>query len=349
MSSIAPTRFDPPYLLFIGDVVSRSFAKTALGLVQWRRERIAGQLRFDGNPLDIGAPDMTLEQAAQAGVRSLVIGVNPVGGAISDSWARTLSDAAAMGMDIVSGLHTRLETIPGLADAARGSGAKLVNVRVPPANIPIATGAPRSGRRILMVGTDCAVGKKYTALALAQCMERRGLKATFRATGQTGVMIAGSGMPIDAVVSDFVAGAAEILSPANDADHWDVIEGQGSLFHPSYAGVSLGLLHGSQPDAIILCHDASRTRIETVSHARMPTLAECIYLNLRCARIVNAGVVCAGVSLNTSGLEPSEREAAKQGARAETGLACVDPIADGCDALVDALVEKFPEGQGCVR
>ena len=182
-------------------------------------------------------------------------------------------------MDIVSGLHSRLEDIPRLANAAESSGARLINIRIPPSNIPIATGQKRTGRRVLMVGTDCAVGKKYTALALTESLNKASIKATFRATGQTGIMIAGTGIPIDAVVSDFVAGAAELISPDNSEDHWDVIEGQGSLFHPSYAGVSLGLLHGSQPDAIVLCHEANRQYIDSCRSFPIPSIKDCIDLN----------------------------------------------------------------------
>lgn len=343
MTAAVATRLKQPYLLFIGDVALRSFAKTALGLIHWRKDAVFGQLRFPDNAMSLGVPDATLQQAVDAGVGSLVIGVNPVGGSFGPRWNATLIEAASLGLDIVSGLHKRLETVPGLAEAAQKSGARLINVRVPPADIPIATGRKRSGWRVLAVGTDCAVGKKYTALALTEALQKRTIKATFRATGQTGIMIAGSGIPIDAVVSDFVAGAAEILSPENDADHWDVIEGQGSLFHPSYAGVSLGLLHGSQPDAIVLCHDATRTGIETAPPAPLPDLRAAIELHIACGRITNPRVQCVGVSVNTSGLPEAERAPYKAEISERLGLPCVDPIADGCDALASALAAMMQE------
>lgn len=330
-----------PYLLFIGDTTERSFAKTALGLIEWRRDAVAGQLRFPDNPMDLGVPDLSIAEAARAGVKSLVIGVNPVGGAVGPVWTDAMIDAAEAGLDIVSGLHMRLESLPGLVEAAARNGVCLKNVRTPPAGIPIGTGRKRSGRRVLMVGTDCAVGKKYTALAFAAALKERGVKATFRATGQTGIMIAGEGMPIDAVVSDFVAGAAEILSPDNEADHWDVIEGQGSLFHPSFAGVSLGLLHGSQPDAIVLCHNAALAHIGTAPHIPIPGFKQAIDLNLTCARLTNPQAVCIGISINTSDLPEPQRASYKARVAAETGLACVDPIADGCGALVDSLLTHF--------
>ena len=216
-------------------------------------------------------PRLTAAEARARGARSLVIGIANEGGRILESWIPSLVSALEAGLDIVSGMHARLEDTPALKSAAERQGRRLINVRTPPRNIPIGTGAKRSGKRLLTVGTDCALGKKYTALALARAFRARSVAADFRATGQTGIMIAGSGMPMDAVVADFEAGAAEQLSPHAAADHWDVIEGQGSLFHPSYAAVSLGLLHGSQPDVIVVCHEPGRRQVvglETLSSCR---------------------------------------------------------------------------------
>ena len=204
--------------------------------------------------------------------------------------------------------------------------------------LPIATGRRRTGKRVLMVGTDCSLGKKYTALALARELRARGLDADFRATGQTGIMIAGEGIAIDAVVADFIAGAAELLSPDAAADHWDVIEGQGSLFHPAYAGVTLGLLHGSQPDALILCHDPTRTEINGFPGFPIKPLDEAIAGYLAVARLTNAGARFVGVSLNTARLGPDARARALAAAAAATGLPACDPIAGGPGPLADALV-----------
>ncbi|MDC0004462.1 DUF1611 domain-containing protein [Porticoccaceae bacterium] len=327
----------PPYVIFIGDIASPIYAKTGMGIVQWCSNLVAGQLRFTNDAIDLGVPDMTVAEARAAGVRSLIIGVAPVGGALAEQWVKVLADAASAGLDIVSGLHTTLETLPGVVAAAKASGVALINVRTPPANLPVGTGVKRQGKRVLTVGTDCAVGKKYTALALTQCLRKRGHKVSFRATGQTGLMIAGGGIPIDAVVSDFVSGAAEQVSPANDNDHWDVIEGQGSLFNPSYAGVSLGLLHGSQPDAIVACHEATRKSLSTCPHLGLPNLVECIELNLRCGRLTNPGIMCAGISVNTSSLQANKRQAYLQALAAETGLPCVDSLIDGCDAIAEKI------------
>src|SRR6185503_8511421 len=185
---------------------------------------------------------------------------------------------------------------------------------------PVASGRRRTGRRLLTVGTDCAVGKKYTALALARELRARGVDATFRATGQTGILIAGSGIPIDAVVSDFVAGAAETLSPDAAPDHWDVVEGQGSLFHPAYAGVTLGLVHGTQPDLLVLCHEASRREIDDYPDHPIPLLAEALRRYREAAALTNPGVEWLGVSLNTGGLAAAAGEQALEAARAETTL-----------------------------
>jgi uncharacterized NAD-dependent epimerase/dehydratase family protein len=240
-------------------------------------------------------------------------------------------------------MHARLTDHPALAAAARRHGRRLIDVRVAPAGIPVASGRRRSGRRLLTVGTDCCVGKKYTALVLARELAARGVRCTFRATGQTGILIAGSGIPIDAVVSDFVAGAAEVLSPDAAADHWDVVEGQGSLFHPAYAGVTLGLVHGSQPDLLVLCHEAGRATIDEYPGYPIPPLAEAARRYREAAALTNPAADLLGVSLNTASLDRAGQERALAEAREETGLPCVDPLRErGVGELVDALLARFP-------
>lgn len=330
-----------PYLIFLGDIQDAVDAKTGAGLVQWCREKVSGQLRFDGCRVDLGVADLSISDAQALGVKSIVIGVAPIGGKISESWFGVLAEAAAAGLDVVSGLHCRLEEYPELVAAAKSSGARLINVRTPADNLPIGTGEKRSGMRLLTVGTDCAIGKKYSALAITQSMKARGISADFRATGQTGIMIAGEGVPIDTVVADFIAGASELVSQSNAADHWDVIEGQGSLFNPSYAGVSLGLLHGSQPDAIVVCHDPTREVIDTAPHLPLPSVVECIDLHLRCARVTNPNVRCVGVCVNTSKLDAESRKSYLAELSAELNLPCVDPIQDGCDEIVDRIFDEF--------
>jgi uncharacterized NAD-dependent epimerase/dehydratase family protein len=326
-----------PYLIFLGGVSNPLDAKTGRGLVEWRPELCIGQLRQPGCRVDLGLPDLTPAGAHARGARSLVIGVAPAGGRLDPAWIDTLAEALEAGLDLVAGMHTRLASEPRLAASAGALGRRLVDVRVPPAGLPVASGRKRTGQRLLTVGTDCCVGKKYTALALFRALEGRGRDATFRATGQTGILIAGSGIPMDAVVSDFLSGAAEVLTPDNEPGHWDVIEGQGSLFHPAYAAVTLGLLHGSQPDALVLCHDAGRTHIDEYPDYPIPPLGDCIDAYLRAARLTNPRVRFVGVSLNTSGLPPARRSEAIDSAVARTGLPCADPGLGGIEVLVDGL------------
>jgi len=331
----------PPYLLFVGDEPERGHAKTAIGIAHWRPELCVGQLRLPGSGVDLGFPDMTPAEAADAGVKSLIWGVAGIGGLVPEHWVATLFDAVEAGLDIVAGTHSSLRKIPGLGDAADKAGVRLVDIRNPPANLPVGSGQPRSGRRLLMAGTDCVVGKKFSALAIAKEMTTRGMKCDFRATGQTGIMIAGGGLPIDAVVSDFVSGAAELLSPANDADHWDVIEGQGSLYHPGYAAVTLGLMHGSQPDGFVVCHEAGRTVIEAFPGFSLPTIPELIEQTIAAGKVTSPNIQCVGVSVNTSSLSDQERSKYLDNVSSELGLPCVDPVATGVGPIVDHIIATF--------
>ena len=318
-----------PYLLFLGDTVERGYAKTAFGLRDWAPDRCIGELALPGATVTTGIPQLRPVEAYACGARALLIGVASPGGAIPQHWIPSLLEALGAGLDIVSGMHARLSDIPQLADAAKALGRRLVEVRVPPQNIPIATGRKRSGKRLLTVGTDCALGKKYTALSVARGLQGRGLDVTFRATGQTGIMIAGSGIPIDAVVSDFIAGAAEMLTPDAPDDHIDVIEGQGSLFHPAYASVSLGLLHGSQPDAFIVCHEPGRTHVLGYADVMLPAIEDVISETIALGRLTNPSIRCAGVSLNTSGLNDKEAQRLIAVETVRLGLPVADPLRGG--------------------
>lgn len=327
-----------PYLLFLGEETNPLKAKTAFGLRDWAAESCVGQARMSGGTVELSLPELDPAAAFTVGARSLVIGVTPPGGRVPAHWAPLLIEAAQAGLDIVSGLHTPLESVPGLAQAAARAGIRLVDVRRPPDNLPRATGKRRSGKRVAMVGTDCALGKKYTALALAKAMQEQGLNADFRATGQTGVMIAGAGIAIDAVIADFIAGAAECISPEAAPDHWDVIEGQGSLFHPAYAGVTLGLLHGSQPDALIMCHDPLRSRIVSWPDYALPSLKDAEQLYLRMARMTNPGARLAGVSLNTAALDDAAAQEALAQAERELGVPAFDPMRTPLQRAIAALL-----------
>ena len=327
----------PPYLLFLGDEPDITHAKTAVGIAHWRPEACVGQLRLPGSGVDLGFPDMSTAEAVAAGAKTLIWGVAGVGGIIPEHWTPVLFEAVEAGLNICAGTHASLTSIPGLEEAAEKAGVSLIDIRKPPADLPVGTGQKRSGKRLAMVGTDCVVGKKFSALAIAKEMQDRGMNADFRATGQTGIMISGGGMPIDAVISDFVSGAAEILSPANDDDHWDVIEGQGSLFHPGYAAVTLGLLHGSQPDAFVVCHEAGRTMVEAFPDFPLPTIAELIELTIANGKLANPDIRCVGISVNTSAMNDEERAAYLDKLSAEHGLPAVDPIASGVGPLVDHI------------
>ncbi|WP_066682675.1 DUF1611 domain-containing protein [Sphingomonas sp. CCH9-E2] len=325
-----------PYLLFLGDTIEPGFAKTAYGLRDWAPERCIGEYALPAAEVSTGLIRMTPIAAQAAGARAMVIGVANPGGVIPDSWRAALLDALEAGLDLISGMHMRLAEIPGLAHVAERLGRRLIDVRVPPANIPVASGRKRSGKRLLTVGTDCALGKKYTALALWRAFEARGIDSDFRATGQTGIMIAGGGVPMDAVVSDFEAGAAEMLSPDAATDHWDVIEGQGALTHPSYAAVSLGLLHGSQPDVFVVCHEPGRREMLGTAGYELTSIEEIVALTIRLGSRTNPAIRCGGFAFNTSAF--SAEEAAELMARESErlGLPVADPIRGG--PAFDALV-----------
>jgi uncharacterized NAD-dependent epimerase/dehydratase family protein len=327
-----------PYLLFLGDTTEKGYAKTAFGLRDWAAERCVGEWSCAGATVSTGLPRLTPKEARARGARALVIGVANTGGVIADSWIASLVEALESGLDIISGMHSKLGNVPQLKAAAERLGRRLIDVRTPPKSIPIGTGAKRSGKRLLTVGTDCAIGKKYTALALARAFTQRGLDADFRATGQTGILIAGGGMPMDAVISDFEAGAAEVLSPDAPAQHWDVIEGQGSLFHPSYAAVSLGLLHGSQPDVIVVCHEHGRKELLGHPGYELPELDETIDMNLRLGRRTNPAIRCAGVSMNTAGMSDADASRLLAAESARLSLPVADPIRAG--AAFEKLVES---------
>jgi uncharacterized NAD-dependent epimerase/dehydratase family protein len=334
---------EPPFLIFVGDAARLSDAKTGAGLAQWRAADCAGQLRLTPSAASVGLPDMDIPAAVAAGVRSVVIGVAPLGGRLPSHWIETLEAAARSGLHIINGLHDRMSDYPSLVRAASISGVRLTDVRTPAVNIPVGTGQRRSGLRLLTTGTDCAVGKKYSALAVAAEMTRRGLSATFCATGQTGIMISGRGVPLDAVPCDFISGAIEQLSPAAPADHWDIIEGQGSLHHPSYGGVSLGLIHGAQPDAIVLCHDAGRTRLDDLPDFPIPSLSQARDLILLHAKLTNPRAQLVGACLNTSKLAPEAAERACKEAAAELGVPACDPIRNGVGEIVDRCAAIGPE------
>ena len=326
-----------PYLLFLGDAPDALAGKVAQGIKDWRPELCVGQIMLEGCGADMGLENLTIEEAVAKGAKSMVIGVANRGGVIADSWKEVIVEALDAGMDVASGLHNLLRDDPQLVEAAERNRRGLHDVRVPSVQYPIATGVRRTGKRCLAVGTDCSVGKMYTAMCMEREMRERGMKATFRATGQTGILITGNGVPLDAVIADFMAGAVEYLTPDNDADHWDLIEGQGSLYHASYSGVTLALIHGGQPDNLILCHEPTRTHMRGLPTYQQPSLEELRDTALTLARVVNPECKVVGISINTQHL--SDEEATELCAETEKrmGLPTVDPYRHGAGRLVDAL------------
>ena len=329
--------FQPPYLLFLGDARDQLAAKTANGVRVWRPDWCLGQFRLQGCEADCSVPDMSIEEAAAAGVKTVILGVVSRGGIIPETWISQLVKALDLGMDIASGLHTRITQVPELYAAAKKNGRSLHDVRHPTRDFDVGNGIKRGGKRLLTVGTDVSVGKMFTSLAIEKEMHKRKIKADFRATGQTGIFIAGQGVSIDAVIADFISGAVEWLCPKNDSDHWDIVEGQGSLFNVSYAGVTIGLIHGAQPDAIVVCHEAGRPHMRSMPHFPVVDLPTCIEANLQAARLTNPNVRCIGASINTSGLSEQEGRAFCEKVSLEIGLPAVDPLRDGVSELVDNI------------
>lgn len=326
-----------PYLLFLGDAPDALSAKVAQGVKDWRPENCVGQFRQEGCKADMGLPDLTIQEAIDAGAKTLIVGVANRGGHISNSWIGAFEEALVAGMDIASGLHNLLTDNPKLVKLAAEHGRSLFDVRIPQIEFPIASGKNRTGKRCLAVGTDCSAGKMYTAMAMEKTMRERGMNATFRATGQTGILITGGGIPLDAVVADFMAGAVEWLTPDNDADHWDLIEGQGSLFHASYSGVTLALVHGGAPDALILCHEPTRTHMRGLPDYKLPSLELLRDTALTLARFVNPNCQVVGISVNTAALDEEAAVACLKEIEERMQLPCVDPFRHGADRLVDAL------------
>jgi uncharacterized NAD-dependent epimerase/dehydratase family protein len=330
-----------PYLLYLGAAEDPLAVKTARGVAYWRPEKCIGERRLHSEAISLGLEQLSYKEAAARGARTMLIGVANRGGVMSaDDEAEALA-ALKAGLDVASGLHQRLRDRPALRETAERLGRQLYDVREPPPSLPVGTGERRRGNRLLTVGTDCSVGKMYTALAIERELKRRNVRCDFRATGQTGIMIAGSGIPVDAVVADFISGSVEQLSPARLDGGWDLIEGQGSLFHPSYAGVSLGLLHGAQPDAIVLCAEPGRPHIRGLPGRLTPSLSETLSANLRAARLTSSDVVCVGVALNTSNLSPEEAKRVCATVSDELGLPTQDPVAQGVGEIVDQLLECF--------
>lgn len=271
----------------------------------------------------------------------LTIGIAPSGGVLPDEWWQEVKQAVVAGLSIVNGLHTPMANVPELRDSLR-DGQWIWDVRQEPPNLPIGSGKARSlaCRRVLTVGTDMGVGKMSTSLELDQAAQKRGLRSKFLATGQAGLMIAGDGVPLDAVRVDFAAGAVEqmVMRYGSDRDIL-LIEGQGSLLHPG-STATLPLIRGSQPTHLILVHRAGQTHIRNHPHVPIPPLAEVVRLYEMVASAAGAfaTVKVAAIALNTFHLDTATAQMAIEQAGAETGLPCTDPVRFGAESLLDAVI-----------
>lgn len=332
-----------PYLVFLGDAPDQLAAKTGFGIALWRPENCVGQLSLPGCKAKTDLVEMTLEEGVAAGAKTLVLGVANRGGKFAPAWQDVMLKALDLGLDIASGLHNKVADLPEVAAKAKSLGRKIHDVRHASGEFEVGNGQKRPGLRLLAVGTDCSVGKMFTTLALDKEMKARGMKCDFRATGQTGILIHGSGISIDAVVADFIAGVAEQLAPAHDEDHWDLIEGQGSLFHPSYAGVSMGLLHGSQPDAMVMCHEPTRPHMRGLPEYALPDIGDCIRLNEECAKRVNPAARVIALSVNTAEMaDAAEAKAYLKKLSDQYGMPAVDPVRIGVGPIVEILEKEWP-------
>jgi uncharacterized NAD-dependent epimerase/dehydratase family protein len=340
------------YLILADDDFGPMTSKTANSVIRFRPERVAAVLDRQqagrtaqavlgfGGDIPVVA---SVREGLALGATSVLIGIAPIGGRLPEAWRAWLLEAIEGGCDLMSGLHTFLGDDPLLADAARKHGRTITDCRRPPRDIPVASGRAKDVDAfvVLTVGTDCNVGKMTAQLRLVHELQQLGLRTSFVATGQTGMMIEGWGIAVDAVVADFIAGAAEqlVLRGAKDADVV-LVEGQGSINHPGYSGVTLGLLHGSCPDAMILCHQATRTSIgeyREVSWLELPPLGKYVEWYESLGNAVHPTRV-VGIALNTYDMDELSARAACERAARETGLPATDPVRFDPAPLVEAIV-----------
>ncbi len=328
-----------PYCLFIGDATEPFSIKLANGIAQWRPELTIGEFALDGCQVTTSQPRVSIKQAAEKGAKTFVMGFANNGGTIEDKWIPYVLQAIESGMDIASGLHQKLSSITEIAEHAKKYNTQLIDVRHPTQTFKTGNGYKRQGKRLLTVGTDCSTGKMFTALGIEREMTKQKFDVDFRATGQSGIFIAGDGVAIDCVVADFIAGAVEYLSPDNNPNHWDIIEGQGSLFHPAFAGVSMGLIHGAQPDALVLCHIAQREHMRGIPRRELPNIEDTMELNLQAARLTNPNARFIGMSVNTSMLDELQANKLCQDFQQKYAMPCVDPLRHGVSQLIEQLAE----------
>ena len=333
------------------------YAKTAVGVIRYGKDPVVAVIDSTkvgqdvaqalGGPVGAGIPVIKdINEALNYQPNVLLIGIAPKGGTLPEAWRWQLLKAIDAGLDIVSGLHFFISDDEELRAAAARRGVKIWDVRRPPEKQRVADFTPhrQGSHTILMVGSDCATGKMSTALELNQEAEKRGLNSAFVATGQTGILIAGDGLPVDRLICDFTAGLVEemVLRYTNEHD-WVFVEGQGALNHPGYSPVTLGLVHGSMPDAMIFCHKAGQTAIEGYENCLFPTLNRLIEINEEAVSWLrpDRSSKVIGFSIITNHLSEQAAIEAIQQVENETGLPATDPFRFGASKLMDALSRHF--------
>ncbi len=335
-------------VVYAPNALGKDSSKTAEGVLRYAQNPVvavidaskAGKSIKDVTGIPCDAPIVSsLDEALKLKPDALLLGTAWSGGALPDEWKPDLLKAIDNGLDIVNGLHDFLADDPQLAEAAKKKNVRLIDVRRPPEKLPVGTRAAAASKAfvVLTVGSDCSVGKMTTSLEIAKVARARSKSAGFVATGQTGIMICGTGIAIDRVIGDFMSGAVEqlVLDAAKD-NEYVLVEGQGSIVHPSFSGVTLALMHGSCPQGLILCHNARRSQIKGLEPIDLLPLKELVSIYERMCSYLRPTKVL-GVAFNTFGMSDKEAEDAINKAQNELGLPVCDPVRQGAEVLFDAI------------
>jgi uncharacterized NAD-dependent epimerase/dehydratase family protein len=334
-------------ILAEGKSADPHYGKTARGVIHYSPHPVVAMLDSTrAGETYRGVPVVaTVDEALGFGPTTAIVGVATQGGRFPPEWRELLRGCISKGLDVENGLHEFLADDPELSELARRHDVELRDLRRPPGDLSVPTGENLQvpARIVLTVGSDCAIGKKTVAVELDLEARRRGLASVFVPTGQTGIAIAGWGIAVDAVVADFLAGAAErlVVEGADRGGELLIVEGQGSIVHPAYSGVTLGLVHGAAPHALVLCHKANATVVEGYPDHPLPPLPEIVELYERASLPLRPARVAA-IALNTADLDDEQARAAVAGVRAETGLPTDDPVRFGAGPLLDAVLERLP-------
>jgi uncharacterized NAD-dependent epimerase/dehydratase family protein len=341
---------DQRFLILADGLFGPDSSKTANACIRYTPERVVGVIdatragRTAGDVIGFGGnlPVVaTLDEGLALDPNALLIGIAPSGGKLPVDWVKLIGRAIEHRLEIWSGLHTFIADVPELAALAAKHGVAIHDLRRPPAGLDVARGRVRAidATIVLTVGTDCNIGKMTTHLQILDALRARGIRTAFAATGQTGILIDGRGVAVDAVVADFIAGAAErlVLESAKDAD-LVLVEGQGSIIHPSYSGVTYGLMHGSLPHAQVMCAQPSRKAINGCEWVEIPPLAEFIRLSEIALAPLRPSPVIA-VALNTFDLSDEAAHRVVEATERETGLPTTDPVRFDPAPIVDAIAE----------